>query len=131
MHDYIKTTSDNGGIHINDGIPNRAFYLIATAIGGYAWEKAGRIWYEVLQDKALKSNAQFRDFALLTLMRANRLYGRNGLEAQAVKHGWELVGIKVTGSSPVKGKPGKPKDNTSTNAKSKAMSATAKGRKRP
>ena len=40
---------DNGGVHINSGIPNKAFYLTATGIGGYAWEAPGHIWYESLQ----------------------------------------------------------------------------------
>ena len=39
--DYVQTTGDNGGVHLNSGIPNRAFYLAATAIGGNAWEGAG------------------------------------------------------------------------------------------
>ena len=42
MDDYVDTFSDNGGVHINSGIPNKAFYLAATAIGGKAWEKAGQ-----------------------------------------------------------------------------------------
>jgi Zn-dependent metalloprotease len=46
MRHYVKTSEDNSGIHINCGIPNRAFYLIAMEIAGYAWEKAGCIWYE-------------------------------------------------------------------------------------
>ena len=41
MADYVETTDDNGGVHINSGIPNHAFYLAATAIGGHAWEAAG------------------------------------------------------------------------------------------
>src|SRR4029079_944922 len=51
MKDYVNTISDNGGVHINSGIPNHAFYLIATQIGGNAWEKAGQIWYLTLRDK--------------------------------------------------------------------------------
>ena len=43
-----RTGRDNGGVHINSGIPNHAFYLAATALGGNAWEKAGQIWYDVL-----------------------------------------------------------------------------------
>ena len=42
MGDYVDTTDDNGGVHINSGIPNHAFYLAATALGGHSWEKAGR-----------------------------------------------------------------------------------------
>ena len=44
MKNYVETTDDNGGVHINSGIPNRAFYLTAKELGGYAWEKAGKIW---------------------------------------------------------------------------------------
>ncbi len=42
MSGYVETTDDNGGVHYNSGIPNRAFALAATTIGGPAWEKAGR-----------------------------------------------------------------------------------------
>ena len=35
MDDFVETDQDNGGVHINSGIPNHAFYLAATAIGGY------------------------------------------------------------------------------------------------
>ena len=95
MRNYVKTKSDNEGVHINSGIPNRAFYLIATELGGYAWERAGRIWYETLRSKQLKVDAQFQDFALLTLDQARQLYGEASLEVQAVKYGWEEVGIKI------------------------------------
>ncbi len=48
MPDYVDTSNDNGGVHINSGIANRAFYLAATALGGHAWELAGPIWYAAL-----------------------------------------------------------------------------------
>ena len=48
MDDYVETDDDNGGVHLNSGIPNRAFLLAATAIGGTACEGAGRIWYAAL-----------------------------------------------------------------------------------
>jgi Zn-dependent metalloprotease len=41
MKDYVNTDDDNGGVHTNSGIPNRAFVLAAKSIGGYAWEKVG------------------------------------------------------------------------------------------
>ncbi len=44
MEGYADTDEDNGGVHTNSGIPNHAFYLTATAIGGNAWLKAGQIW---------------------------------------------------------------------------------------
>ena len=34
MDEYVETNDDNGGVHLNSGIPNRAFHLAATAIGG-------------------------------------------------------------------------------------------------
>src|ERR1043166_736750 len=49
MKDYDSTPEDNGGVHINSGIPNHAFYLVAIALGGKAWQKAGQIWYRALQ----------------------------------------------------------------------------------
>jgi Zn-dependent metalloprotease len=95
MRNYLRTTDDSGGVHINSGIPNHAFYLVAKELGGYAWEKAGVIWYETLRDKRLKPKAQFRDFARLTLAKARQLYGGNSFEAKAVKRSWGTVGIKL------------------------------------
>jgi len=65
MSDYVETSDDDGGVHINSGIPNRAFYLAATAIGGFAWEKAGRIWYVALRDRFRKTT-DFTQAAALT-----------------------------------------------------------------
>lgn len=42
MRDFVRTFEDNGGVHINSGIPNHAFYQASTLIGGNAWEKAGK-----------------------------------------------------------------------------------------
>jgi Zn-dependent metalloprotease len=131
MRDFVHTSADNGGIHVNSGIPNRAFYLVATAIGGYAWEKAGRIWYDALRDTALKPDAQFRDFAQLTLTQANRLYGAHSDETQAVKRGWELVGIKVPRVRPAKRAPTKPKNGNAKAATSARESRSSSGKKRP
>jgi len=98
MKDYVNTISDNGGVHINSGIPNHAFYLVATAIGGNAWEKAGKIWYITLRDK-LSSSSNFQNCADLTYQTAGELYGANSAEQQAVANGWAGVGITV-GTSP-------------------------------
>ena len=65
MKDYVNTTSDNGGVHINSGIPNRAFYLAAIELGGYAWEKAGRIWYIALTER-LRERSNFQRAANIT-----------------------------------------------------------------
>ena len=92
MNDYVQTTRDNGGVHINSGIPNKAFYNVAMALGGYAWEKAGKIWYITLRDK-LNANSDFYAAAKATLDVAGDLYGANSTEQQAVQKGWEDVGI--------------------------------------
>ena len=52
MADYVDTDDDDGGVHINSGIPNRAFSLVATAFGGSSWDRAGKIWYAALADPA-------------------------------------------------------------------------------
>jgi Zn-dependent metalloprotease len=93
MSDFVQTFEDNGGVHINSGIPNHAFYLAATQLGGYAWEKAGRIWYETLRDSQLRPISTFKRFAQLTLANAQRLYGTSGPEQQVVLSAWNQVGI--------------------------------------
>ena len=99
MKDYVNTISDNGGVHINSGIPNHAFYVTAIELGGHAWEKAGQIWYVTLKDK-LTTNSKFQDCANLTYQVAGDLYGAGGLEQQAVQKGWAAVGLTVGGTPP-------------------------------
>lgn len=94
MDNYIETTSDNGGVHINSGIPNKAFYHVAMELGGNAWERAGKIWYVALRDK-LKTDTDFHTAANMTLEAAGELYGKNSVEQQAVQNGWAQVGITV------------------------------------
>ncbi len=96
MDDYVVTTADAGGVHINSGILNRAFYIASVELGGYAWEKAGQIWYVTLRDK-LFANAQFDDVVQLTYETAAELYGKGSLEQQAVRLGWNEVGLSVAG----------------------------------
>jgi len=99
MDDYVNTSQDNGGVHINSGIVNHAFYLAAVEIGGFAWEKAGQIWYKALTEK-LRSNSNFQDAADLTYEAAGELFGEDSLEQNAVKNGWSQVGIMVTVPAP-------------------------------
>jgi Zn-dependent metalloprotease len=95
MNNFVRTFEDNGGVHINSGIPNHAFYQVATLLGGYAWDKAGHIWYDALRDAGVKPNTGFRRFAQTTYAVAGRLYGPTGLERKAVQEGWAAVGITV------------------------------------
>ena len=92
MSGYIETDDDNGGVHLNSGIPNRAFYLAATAIGGNAWEAPGQIWYETLTSE-IKANTNFEQFADATITVASRLFGNESREAEAVRSAWQTVGV--------------------------------------
>lgn len=92
MRDYVDTDADSGGVHINSGIPNRAFHLAAVAIGGRAWDHAGRIWYVTLRDR-LRPRSDFADAARLTADVAAELYGPQSREADAVRDAWKQVGL--------------------------------------
>lgn len=91
MKGYVNTRDDNGGVHINSGIPNRAFYLAATKLGGNAWERAGYVWYDTVCDKSLPKNADFVTFAQLTIQHAEKRFDAS--VAQAVREAWEQVGV--------------------------------------
>ncbi|MCB5164809.1 M4 family metallopeptidase [Streptomyces bambusae] len=92
MDDYVRTGRDNGGVHINSGIPNHAFYLAATALGGHAWERAGQIWYDTLTGGELDKKASFADFARLSVAAAVTRFGE-GEEQQALLKAWAQVGV--------------------------------------
>jgi Zn-dependent metalloprotease len=94
MKDYRHVDYDNGGVHINSGIPNHAFYLVAMELGGFAWEKAGRIWYLTLRDR-LRPKSNFQQAAKMTFLAAGELFGAGSREQQAVRNGWKQVGITV------------------------------------
>jgi len=91
MAGFVHTREDNGGVHLNSGIPNRAFYLTAIALGGHAWEKAGSIWYATLCDNGLKQNTDFAAFAHLTVKHAGELFSKDA--AATVTDAWQQVGV--------------------------------------
>jgi Zn-dependent metalloprotease len=94
MRSYVTSADDNGGVHINSGIPNHAFYLVATALGGNAWLVAGRIWYVVLTTK-LFPHAGFQDFAAATVVVAGEEYGVGSTIQITVAEAWSQVGLPV------------------------------------
>jgi Zn-dependent metalloprotease len=94
MRHYVDGSDDNGGVHINSGIPNRAFYLSAIALRGYSWSVAGRIWYRVLTAK-LSPQARFQDFANATVAAAGELYGIGGSVQITIADAWSAVGLHV------------------------------------
>ncbi|CZT43529.1 related to Protease PrtS [Rhynchosporium secalis] len=114
MDGYVKSANtdagDWGGVHINSGIPNHAFYLASVAIGGYSWEKAGKVWYAALRDESLKgidTGTAFKVFADLTVGYAKKLFDAE-VEA-AVKKAW--VDVKVLTATKTPTAPKKPKED--------------------
>lgn len=95
MNAFVNTFDDNGGVHINSGIPNHAFYKAAVRLGGFAWEKAGRVWYDAMLDSQVRPNTGFRRFARVTGESAARRFGNGSAEHQAVREGWQEVGITI------------------------------------
>ncbi|ATG50664.1 peptidase M4 family protein [Brachybacterium vulturis] len=97
MADYAdlphEAENDNGGVHINSGIPNRAFYLAATGIGGASWEGAGPLWYEALIRPGLPKDADFATFAAATLEVAAVRHGEGSPQHAAVADAWRSVGV--------------------------------------
>ncbi|WP_209561134.1 M4 family metallopeptidase [Frigoribacterium sp. PvP032] len=94
MDDYVETTDDNGGVHLNSGIPNRAFFLVADALGGRAWERAGQVWYDTLVGGLVSTTASFAEFAAATVSAAAARYGEDSEEARATTAGWQGVGVE-------------------------------------
>lgn len=91
MDGYVE----GGDVHTNSGIPNRAFCVVATTLGGNSWEAAGPIWYAALCDPSLRSTATFSEFAKRTLIQAERAYGQTSAEAKAISDGWEAVKVPL------------------------------------
>lgn len=91
MDNYIETREDNGGVHLNSGIPNHAFYLAAKALGGYAWELAGHAWYDTVCDKELPQDADFKTFAQFTIRHGQQRFNQS--VGQAIEQAWKEVGV--------------------------------------
>ena len=89
MSGFVRTTEDNGGVHINSGIPNRAFALFAIDLGGNAWETAGTVWYRALTG-GLSSTATFTEFADATVAAAGEV---GEAIATAARRAWTTVGV--------------------------------------
>jgi Zn-dependent metalloprotease len=97
MKDYVKMADtdegDWGGVHTNSGIPNHAFYLLATALGGHSWEAAGHIWFDALRQSDSKTD--FAGFATNTYTVAVSKYGPTSHEASSVEAAWNQVGVAI------------------------------------
>ncbi|WP_327392148.1 M4 family metallopeptidase [Streptomyces sp. NBC_01186] len=103
MKDYVNTGTDNGGVHINSGIPNHAFYQLAVELGGHAWERAGQIWYDTLTSGKLSTTCDFAAFAAATAESASSRYGESSAEREAVLKCWSEVGVSPQSSQDAAG----------------------------
>jgi Zn-dependent metalloprotease len=91
---------DNGGVHINSGIANKAFYLLAVggahhkggSMVGIGANKAGQIWYKALTT-FMTSSTNFASARAATLNAASALYGNGSPEHTAVASAWSLCGV--------------------------------------
>lgn len=93
MADYVQTSDDDGGVHINSGIPNKAFYLAATKLGGHSWEQAGPIWYQALTGGEVGADTDFAGFATATVNAATKLYPDDPQVATKITQAWTEVGV--------------------------------------
>lgn len=87
--DYVA----GGDPHENSGIPNHAFYLAATAIGGWSWEKAGKVWYAALTSPRAGPTTTMKAFAGLTRSAAKSLFPSDRAVYSGVDGAWAQVGI--------------------------------------
>ncbi|QNE19758.1 M4 family metallopeptidase [Kribbella qitaiheensis] len=108
MSAYVETTEDSGGVHLNSGIPNYAFYLVATELGGNAWSEAGRIWYATLTSGTLPETADFTTFAEATQSAATTLFGADSRQLTAVTTAWNQVGVLTTSPADSPADPAEP-----------------------
>jgi len=88
-------TQDNGGVHINSGIVNKAFQLFATSVGK---DKAEEIYYRALTNYLVRSS-QFIDCRASVEQAAADLYGNT--EVQAAQSAFNAVGIGSGGATGV------------------------------
>lgn len=93
-------TADNGGVHINSGIPNKVFYLLAVggthhrggSMTGIGASAAAAIWYRALTSY-MTSSTNFRGARAATLNAAAALYGTGSTNYNAVAQAWSLCGV--------------------------------------
>ena len=136
MRDYVDTQDDNGGVHINSGIPNKAFHVVATTLGGNAWEAAGQVWFDTITGD-ISADCDFETFAALTVKAATARHGAGSEVVAAVRAGWVAVGLAdavappdadpspsgggqgspATPSSPAEPAPKKPTSGTQVNVR--------------
>ena len=128
MSGYVDTTDDNGGVHINSGIPNKAFHVVATTLGGNAWEAAGQVWVDTITGD-ISADCDFATFARLTVAAATARHGADSEVVAAVKAGWDAVGVASAAEAPTT--PTAPTPPEPTGARPRTRAATPEQTRRP
>jgi thermolysin len=102
---FIGTDIDNGGIHINSGIPNHAFYLAVAGgqnrvsrltvqgIGIENMARMERIFYRAFV-YFLSPGSRFTHARAATLAAAAELYGSSSNEFTQLQQAWTAVGVQ-------------------------------------
>ena len=93
MNDFVHTDRTTTAACTSTPASPTTPSTVATALGGYAWEQAGKIWYDASIDDALAFDADFQSFADLTASHASKLFGQE-VAGQCVE-AWAAVGINV------------------------------------
>jgi Zn-dependent metalloprotease len=95
MKGFNPDPNDNGGVHLNSGITNHAFFLAAFDCGGNSWETVGPVWYKAMCNKSMvPQNATFSQFKAATIAESTLLYGVTGTVTKAISAAWNQVGIE-------------------------------------
>jgi hypothetical protein len=90
MKDYKNLQTDNGGVHINTGILNKAFYEAAVRLGS---DQALDIWVKALPKLASAKPQDFQTLAKITF----DIAGENTEEQkEKVREAWAVVGLDPT-----------------------------------
>lgn len=93
---------DNGGVHLNSGIANNWFYLIANggenptskmAVEGMGMEKALNVIYRA-STVYFTPSTTFAEARVACIKAAEDLYGKGSKEAAIVATGWSAVGVE-------------------------------------
>lgn len=100
-----RGTADNGGVHINSGIANHAFYLAieggTNRVSGIAVQGVGaanrqqieNVFYRAFTE-LMPSSATFSIARAATIQAARDLHGANSNSERAVTQAWTAVGVQ-------------------------------------
>lgn len=99
MSQYVVTSSDNGGVHINSGIINRAYYLLAAGLKGAVGNRdAEQIFYRCLT-VSMKPFSQFIDARLGCVAAAEALFGAGSQQALKTAEAFDAVELYAAPAS--------------------------------